>query len=70
MKDHIDVVTVVAEHNIDLKTKLNGLLKPNDEIVSVILTEARWATKTYTVVICRNVSKPTIKRVFKEENKL
>lgn len=70
MKDRIDVFTVVSDHNLQLKTGINAQLKPGDEVVSVILTEQRWTTKTYTVVVARNVSKPTIKRVFKEENKL
>lgn len=67
MKDRIDVVTVVAEFNTQLRDEINKKLNPNDEVVSVILNDKRWAVKSYTVVIARNVSKPTIKRVFKEE---
>lgn len=62
MKNHIDVLTVTAGVGPELKQRLNDMLKPNDKIISVCST----APKTFLVVVHRNVSGITIKRVFRE----
>jgi len=70
MKDHIDVINISSTSSAQLATKINEQLKPNDKVVSVVLSEVRGLLKDFIVVIARNVSKPTIKRVFREENNL